>query len=171
MLQKISATIDAINEHIGNLVAWLVGAMIILTFSVAFMRYGFNIGSIAMQESVVYLHSIVFMLALAYTYKHNEHVRVDIFYSSFDPIKKAWVDLLGSIFLLLPICFYLIFISWEYAAKSWALLEGSPEAGGLPLLFILKTLIPLMPALLGLQGISVICHSLQTIANKKTEHG
>lgn len=168
MLQKISATIDAINEYIGNLVAWLVGAMIILTFTVAFMRYGFNIGSIAMQESVVYLHSIVFMLALAYTYKHNEHVRVDIFYANFNPIKKAWVDLLGSIILLLPICIYLIFISWNYAAKSWALLEGSPEAGGLPLLFILKTLIPLMPVLLGLQGVSVICHSLKTITNNKT---
>lgn len=167
MLQQISATIDALNEWIGNSVAWLVGIMIVLTFSVAFMRYGFNLGFIAMQESIIYLHSIIFMLALAYTYKHNEHVRVDIFYANFTPNKQAWIDLLGTLFLLLPVCGYLVFISWEYAAKSWALLEGSPEAGGLPFIFVLKTLVPLMPTLLGLQGISTICLSLSKIISNK----
>lgn len=167
MLQKITFAIDALNEWIGNSVAWLVGVLVLVTFVVACMRYGFNLGSIAMQESIVYLHSIIFMLAIAYTYKHNEHVRVDIFYGNFSDKNKSWVDLLGSIFLLLPVCAYLIFISWEYAAKSWVLLEGSPEAGGLPLIFILKTLVPLMPVLLALQGVATICRSLSTLLNDK----
>jgi TRAP-type mannitol/chloroaromatic compound transport system permease small subunit len=156
-----------LNEWIGNTVAWLVAIMVMITFVVACMRYGFNIGSIAMQESIVYLHAIVFMLAIAYTYKHNEHVRVDIFYGNFSPKNKSWVDLLGTFFLLLPVCIYLVFISWEYAKNSWALFEGSPEAGGLPLVFILKTLVPLMPILLALQGIATICHSLTTIKTSK----
>ena len=167
MLQKTATLIDALNERIGNAVAWLVGIMVAITFAVACMRYGFNLGSIAMQESIVYLHSIIFMLAIAYTYKHNEHVRVDIFYGNFSDKNKAWVDLLGTVFLLLPVCVYLVFISWEYAAKSWVLLEGSPEAGGLPLIFILKTLVPLMPVLLALQGIATICRSITTITDSK----
>lgn len=167
MLHKITSTIDALNEWIGNTVAWLVGLMVIITFVVACMRYGFNIGSIAMQESIIYLHSTVFMLAIAYTYKHNEHVRVDIFYGNFSNKNKSWVDLLGTLFLLLPVCAYLVFISWDYAAKSWALLEGSPEAGGLPLIFVLKTLVPLMPILLALQGIATICRSITTLSDDK----
>ena len=103
------------------------------------------------------------MLAIAYTYKQDAHVRVDIFYENFSARGKAWVNLLGSLILLLPFCAYLIHASWDYAQNSWMLLEGSREAGGLPLVFLLKTLVPLMPALLMLQGIATICHSLITL--------
>ena len=163
MLDKIALSINTFNEFIGRSVAWLVFAMVGITFVIVLMRYGFSVGSIAVQESVVYLHSIVFMLAIAYTYKHNAHVRVDIFYSHLSGRGQAWVDLLGTLFLLVPFCVYLCFSSWDYAANSWRLLEGSREAGGLPLVFALKTLIPLMPALLLFQGIATLCNSLQTI--------
>ena len=166
MLTNIELLINRINEWLGRTVAWFILAMVIITFFNVVMRYGFNFGLIAIQESVVYLHSFVFMLAIAYTYKHNEHVRVDIFYSKYSQIKKAWVDLLGTLFLLLPFCIYLIFSSWQYAANSWVLLEGSREAGGLPFLYILKTLVPLMPALLLLQGLATICKCLLTIKTK-----
>ena len=166
MLANIELLINRINEWLGRTVAWFILAMVIITFFNVVMRYGFNFGLIAIQESVVYLHSFVFMLAIAYTYKHNEHVRVDIFYSKYSQIKKAWVDLLGTLFLLLPICIYLIFSSWQYSANSWVLLEGSREAGGLPFLYILKTLVPLMPALLLLQGLATICKCLLTINTK-----
>ena len=168
MLNKVIEFINFLNELIGRTVSWLVSAMVVITFLIVVMRYGFNAGSIAIQESVVYLHSIVFMLAIAYTYKHNGHVRVDIFYSRFSNRKKAWVDLLGSLFLLLPFCLYLILSSWEYAVKSWQLMEGSREAGGLPLVFVLKTLVPLMPMLLLLQGISTLLTSLDTILKART---
>ncbi len=166
MLEKFQSLINSFNEWIGCCVAWFVIAMVIITFFNVVMRYGFNFGLIAIQESVIYFHSFTFMLAIAYTYKHNEHVRVDIFYSKYSDTQKAWTDLLGTLFLLFPFCLYLIFSSWEYANNSWRLLEGSREAGGLPLVFVLKTLVPLMPALLLLQGISTFCNSLMTLRSK-----
>lgn len=167
MLNKIQSLINSINEWIGRSVAWFIIAMVIITFFNVVMRYGFNFGLIAIQESVIYLHSFVFMLAIAYTYKHNEHVRVDIFYSKYSDTQKAWTDFIGTLLLLFPFCIYLIFSSWEYASNSWKLFEGSREAGGLPLVFILKTLVPLMPILLLLQGISCICNSMTTIYTGK----
>ena len=167
MLNKIEALINAINEAVGRCVAWLVSAMVIITFLIVVMRYGFNFGSIAVQESVVYFHAIVFMLAIAYTYKHNAHVRVDIFYAGFNDRKKAWVDFLGTLILLIPFCVYLVAASWEYAANSWLLLEGSREAGGLPLVYILKTLVPLMPALLLLQAIATLCRCVQIFVSAR----
>ncbi len=166
MLEKTQSNINRLNDWLGRSVAWFILAMVLITFFNVVMRYGFNFGLITIQESVIYLHSFVFMLAIAYTYKHNEHVRVDIFYANYSDKQKAWVDLLGTLFLLFPFCLYLTFSSWEYTANSWKLLEGSREAGGLPLVFILKSLIPLMPVLLLLQGISTVCSSLITIRTK-----
>jgi TRAP-type mannitol/chloroaromatic compound transport system permease small subunit len=163
MLATIESIINGINESIGRFVSWFVIAMVVITFLNVLMRYGFNFGLIAVQELVVYLHAFVFMIAIAYTYKQDAHVRVDIFYENFSAKRKAWVNLLGSLILLLPFCTYLIYASWDYAYNSWQLLEGSREAGGLPLVFLLKTLVPLMPALLMLQGISTICHSMITL--------
>ena len=166
MLGKIESIINCINEIIGRFVSWFLIAMVVITFLNVVMRYGFSFGLISVQEIVVYLHAFVFMLAIAYTYKQDGHVRVDIFYENFSVKRKAWVNLFGTLFLLLPFCIYLIFSSWEYAFDSWILLEGSREAGGLPLVFLLKTLVPLMPTLLMLQGLSVICNSLLTIKSK-----
>tara|TARA_R110002049_G_scaffold252264_1_gene427214 strand:- start:350880 stop:351386 length:507 start_codon:yes stop_codon:yes gene_type:complete len=167
MLVQTQSLINRFNEWVGRSVAWFVIAMVVITFFNVVMRYGFNFGLIAVQESVIYLHSFVFMLAIGYTYKHNEHVRVDIFYSRYSDSQKAWTDLLGTVFLLFPFCIYLIFSSFEYASNSWKLLEGSREANGLPLIFILKTLVPLMPSFLLLQGVSTVCNSLMTISSER----
>ena len=163
MLAKLIRHINALNEFIGQSIAWCLLAMVSITFLNVVLRYGFSIGSIAAQESVIYLHAFVFMLALAYTFKHDAHVRVDVFYAKFSHKKKAWVDLIGTLTLLLPFCFYVGFMSWEYTHNAWKLLEGSAEAGGLPFVYILKTLIPIMPLLLALQGISVVLTSIQTL--------
>jgi len=103
------------------------------------------------------------MLAIGYTLKHEQHVRVDVFYQYFTTRQKAWVNLLGGIFLLLPVCSFLIYVSWNYTGNAWRLFEGSQEAGGLPLVFILKTLIPMMPALLALQVIANMIDQLQLL--------
>ena len=166
MLNKLIHTINNINEFIGRSIAWCLLAMVVITFFNVVLRYGFNLGAIAAQESVIYLHAFVFMLALAYTYKHDAHVRVDVFYTNFSVTQKAWVDLLGTIILLLPFCFYMVISSWEYTHNSWKLLEGSAEAGGLPFVYILKTLIPVMPALLALQALVVVLTSIQTLTKK-----
>lgn len=153
-MKKTIQIIDRINDVIGRSISWLTLAMVLVTFLVVVLRYVFSIGWIAMQESVLYLHSMVFMLGAAYTLKQNSHVRVDIFYEKLSPRSRAWIDLLGSALLLVPFCLFIIVISWNYVSLSWSLLEGSREAGGLPAVFLLKTTIPVMAGLVMLQGIA-----------------
>jgi len=162
-LQDIIAFLDAISEKIGRIIAWLALFMVITQFGVVVLRYLFNVGWIAMQESILYMHAIIFMLGAAYTLKHDAHVRVDVFYHKLSQRGKAWVNIVGSLFLLLPVCVFIFTYSYGYVATSWALYEGSREAGGLPGLFILKTSILLLPTLLSLQGISLILKSILTI--------
>ncbi len=154
--------INTLNEWIGKAVAWLTLAMVLTSFSIVVMRYAFDLGWIALQESVTYMHTLVFMLGAAYTLKHNEHVRVDIFYQRFSVRGKAWVDCLGSLFLLLPVSVFIGWGSWEYVADSWEVFEGSRHSGGLPGLFLLKSCILLMSALLILQGVSMFIGNLMT---------
>lgn len=154
-MEKLCGQIDALNERVGAFAAWLILLMAGITFLVAMLRYGLNFGSIALQESITYLHAFVFMIASAYTLKHNEHVRVDIFYQGMSPRKKAWVDFLGCVLLLLPFASFIAWTSFDYVINSWRYLEKSREAGGLPLVFILKTFIPAMAILLFLQAISM----------------
>lgn len=147
--------LERINDWIGRAVAWLTLVMVLLMLAIVIGRYLFNAGSIAMQEAVVYLHAMVFMLGAGYALNQDQHVRVDIFYRRFTQRGKDWVDLLGSVLLLLPVCVYLIDASADYVQTSWRIREGSPEAGGLPLVYLLKTLIPAAAALLALQGIVI----------------
>jgi TRAP-type mannitol/chloroaromatic compound transport system permease small subunit len=154
-VDKISQIIDQLNEWTGRLMAWLTLAMVIVTFSVVVLRYLFDLGSIALQESITTMHALVFMLGAAYTLRHEGHVRVDIFYRRFGERGRAWVDLLGVLLLLLPVTLFIIWISWEYVAASWSLLEGSRETGGLPGVYLLKSVIPLMALLLLLQGVAM----------------
>ena len=154
-IEKLCGRIDAFNERVGAFAAWIVLVMAGITFLVAVMRYGFNFGRIALQESITYLHAFVFMAAGAYTLKHNEHVRVDIFYQGMSLRNRARVDFLGCVLLLLPFAGFIVWTSFDYVINSWGYLEKSREAGGLPLVFILKTLIPAMAILLFLQALSL----------------
>ena len=122
--------------------------MMLITCVVVVLRYVFNEGWIALQESVMYLHALLLLLGAAYTFKHNGHVRVDIFYTKMPDRKRALVDLLGTLFFLVPFCLFILATAWPYVASSWKVLEGSREAGGLPLVFLLKSLILVMPVLL-----------------------
>ena len=134
--------------------------MTVITFVVVVLRYGFGVGWIALQESVMYLHALVFMLGAAYTLGEDGHVRVDIFYRQFSERRKHWVNLFGSIVFLIPVCAFILVMSWDYVLNSWKLLESSKEAGGLPLVFVLKSLVPLMAVLLILQGIAQIADAI-----------
>tara|TARA_B100001964_G_scaffold245479_1_gene332717 strand:+ start:4258 stop:4767 length:510 start_codon:yes stop_codon:yes gene_type:complete len=158
--------LDAVNELIGTSVAWLTLVMMITTCSVVMARYIFNVGSIALQESVMYLHGTVFMLGIAYTLKHQGHVRVDIFYARFSVKTRAMVDSLGTLLFLFPIGLFFFISSLDYVSFSWTLKEGSAQPGGLPGVFVLKTLIPVMAFLLLLQGITELGRSIQTIVNR-----
>lgn len=152
--------IDRLNEWTGKSVSWLTLAMVLVTFIIVILRYAFDIGWIALQESVAYMHALVFMLGAAYTLKHDAHVRVDIFYQRCSARTQAWIDCLGTVLLLLPVNAFIIWSSWEYVADSWDILEGSRNSGGLPGLFLLKTCIIVMAVLLMLQGLSLFLRNL-----------
>ena len=166
-LLLIARRLDQLSEWTGRLIAWLTLGMVLVTFAVVVMRYLFDTGWIALQESITYMHALVFMLGAAYTLRHDGHVRVDIFYQKFGPRGRAWVDLLGTLLLLLPVAGFIGWISWDYVATAWELKEGSREAGGLPGVYLLKTAIPLMALLLLLQGISLALRSLLVILGQE----
>jgi TRAP-type mannitol/chloroaromatic compound transport system permease small subunit len=159
-LNRIVNYLDAVNELIGSSVSWLTLAMMVITCLIVVARYIFNLGSIALQETVMYMHGMVFMLGIGYTLKHQGHVRVDIFYEKLPIRKKALIDLFGSLVFLLPIGMFIFLASINYVSFSWSLGESSAQPGGLPGVFLLKTLIPLMALLLVLQGLAEIGRSI-----------
>ncbi len=146
--------IDGFTEGLGRALAWLIPLMMIITALVVVMRYGFAQGATALQESVTYLHGLVFMLGAGYTLRHDGHVRVDILYRNFSPRQRAWVDSVGTLIFLFPLCGLILISSWDFAGNAWAIREASVEPGGLPAVFLLKTLIPLMAVNLALQGLA-----------------
>lgn len=168
MLNLLAAKIDAFSEALGKILGWLAVAVVILMTSTVLLRYGFNLGSIALQESVIYLHAIVLLFGAGFTLKHNEHVRVDLFYAKFSAVKKAWVNLLGGLLLLLPVNIFIITMSWSFVMDSWTIMESSSESGGLAFLYLLKTCIPVFAVLLMLQGISEMIKAWQTITTAKS---
>ena len=165
MSERVQNLIDRFSEVTGKLVAWLTLLMVIVTFVIVVMRYAFDAGLIWLQESVIWMHAAVFMVGAAYTLKHDEHVRVDVFYRSSSAKRKAWTDLLGVLLFLLPVCGFLLIKSWDFAAVSWAIKESSRESGGLPypLVPMAKSILVVMPLIVGLQGISILLKSILTI--------
>jgi TRAP-type mannitol/chloroaromatic compound transport system permease small subunit len=151
---RVAAVIDRFNTAIGRAASWCALAIVLIGFAVVLMRYALGIGSIWLQESILYAHAALFLLAAAWTLKEGGHVRVDVFYAGASPRTKALVDLAGTLLLLLPFCVAVIWFSLPYVGRSWAILERSRETSGLPLVFLLKTLIPLFAVLLALQGVA-----------------
>lgn len=167
MSTAIATRIEQVIEWTGRALAWLSLTMVLVTFTVVLLRYAFGIGWIAMQESVMWMHGVLFMLGLAYALKHDAHVRVDIVYRRLDARGRAWIDLLGTLFLLLPVSAFIVWSSWRYVGNAWAIGESSREAGGLPGLYLLKTVIPVSAVLLAVQGVAIVLNSLEQIRSHK----
>ena len=163
--------IERIGELTGRVLAWLTLAMVAVTVVIVAARYLFDAGWIALQESVTWMHGLVLMLGLAYTLKHDAHVRVDVFYRRFGVRGRAWVDLVGVVVLLLPLCGFIVWSSWGYVADAWAIGERSREAGGLPGLYLLKTAIPLAGLLLAAQGLAMAAAAFKTIFGGRAVSG
>jgi len=163
MLTKVINFFEKLITLGGHAVSWLTLVMVVITFVVVLLRYAFDTGWIALQESITYMHAMVFLIGAAYTLQQDAHVRVDIFYSKCSAKNRAWVDLLGSLFLLMPMMLFISWISWEYVQSSWEVAEGSREANGLPGVYLLKSLILLMATLLIVQAIVQVIRSIQTI--------
>ncbi len=163
--QAADNLLDRVSIATGRVTAWLTLIMVLVTTVVVVMRYVFDAGLIWLQESVTWMHAVVFMLGAAYTLQQEEHVRVDVFYRGMIGKRRAWVDLLGVLVFLLPMCAFLAYKSVDFVAASWSIQEASRESGGLPYPFIplLKTALVAMPIAVFLQGISLLLRSLAVI--------
>ena len=159
----LARLIDRLNAWVGKSVSWLVLAVVVVTFAVVVMRYGFQFGRIWIQESYLWMHAVVFMLGAAWTLQDGGHVCVDVLHRKLSPRAQSRINLLGVILLLVPTCMLILWISLPYVVTSWQLMEGSRQTGGIPAIFLLKSIIPLAALLLLLQGISMAIHNAARI--------
>lgn len=157
---RIIHWLDTLTELLGKAVSWLTGIMVIATCIVVILRRVFDTGSIGLQESVTYMHAVVFLLGAAYALKHGAQVRVDILYRQFSVRSKAWVDSLGAIILLLPVSIFIGVISWDFVVSSWNIREGSTDSGGIGMVYLLKGLIPFAAVTLSLQAVAELLRNL-----------
>lgn len=167
LLTRSYKTIDRLNDLTGRLVSWITLLMVIVTCAVVLARYVFGVGSIALQESVMYMHGIVFMLGIAFTLKEQGHVRVDVLHEKFSRRTRTLIDIAGTVLFLLPVSIFILLTSLDYVSFSWSLRESSAQPGGLPGVFLVKTLIPVMAALLALQGIAEILRGIKSLAGQR----
>ena len=164
---RIAAGIDRFSERTGRVVYWMTLGMVLIGAYNAVARYldrftGLGLSSNTYIELQWYLFSLVFLLGAAYTFKHNAHVRVDVLYGRLSPRGKAWVNLLGTVLFLFPFCVLMLIVSWSAVRNSWAVLEVSPDPGGLPR-YPIKTVIPIAFLLLMIQGVSILIRQVATL--------
>jgi TRAP-type mannitol/chloroaromatic compound transport system permease small subunit len=162
-IRLIAGIIDRINEVIGQIMAWVALLLVINVFLVVILRYVFSYGEVWMQETYIWMHAFIFMLGAGYTLLHDGHVRIDLIYAGASDRYKAFVNLFGSIFLAAPVLWLIYTRGFDFFDRSFSRFESSPEAGGLPALYILKGAIPALAVVLGLQVLSMALRSLDTI--------
>jgi len=169
LIKKCTACLEFISECSGRIIAWLVLMMVLLVSYDVAMRYIFRSGSITLQELEWHIFSMIFLLGAAYTFKHDDHVRLDLFYQSkyMNDLKRAWINIFGGVFFLIPFCLLVIISSWPFVSQSFVHLEGSPDPGGLPWRWLLKATIPLGFMLLMLQGIADIFKNITRALEKQ----
>lgn len=163
-MERLADRLNTINRTVGRVVRWLALAMVIVQFVVVVLRYVYGFSSIALNESVLYMHATLFMLGAGYTLLVDEHVRVDIFQSRASDAGKARIDLFGHIFLLIPSILALLYWSWPSVRNAWAIYEGAISVGGIPAVFLLKTLIPAFCILLVIQSLACLLAKLAVLA-------
>ena len=169
-LSSIVRFIDILNDRLGRVIAWCAVGMVLIQFSVVMLRYTFGYGSIMMQESVIYLHAILFMVGAGYTLLHDGHVRVDIFYRDATPAQRARVDLAGGLCFVLPVAVLIAWAAERYILSSWSVMEGSRETSGIQAVFLLKTTIWIFAVLIGLQGLAMAGRAALLLAGINLPH-
>ncbi len=170
-MQAVARRIDLANEWLGSAMAWGALAMVLVQVIVVIMRYVFGLSVLVMQESIWYLHSMVFLVAAGYTLKHNAHVRVDIIYGHVNERGKAIIDLIGVFVLLLPFCIMLIWVGWPYVSAAWKVMEGSVEVSGIQGVYLLKSCMLVFAISVALQGISIAIKSIALLRGDDVTSG
>ena len=163
LIQRCIAALDRFTDLMGRTIAWLTFAMAFLTVFIVVLRYVFNEGAIMLQELVIYMHGVVLLLGIPYALKEDRHVRVDVVYSRLTERARTMVNVAGHLICLIPVCVFIVYFSASYVASSWRVLEGSAEVGGIPGIFLLKTLIPVMATVLLLQGLAETARGISKI--------
>ena len=167
-LVKFSQWVDTINENIGRGVAWVTALLVVVIFADVVMRYAFNMSFVFTQELEWHLFGFIFLIGAGYTLLHDGHVRVDVIYQRLGFRGRAWINLLGVLFFLIPGCLMVIETSWKFTMTSFSMMEGSPDPGGIPFRFIVKGFIPTGFTLLLLQGLSLGIHSFLQLIGLET---
>ena len=164
-MNQITRSLDFFSEMTGRFCSWFVALMALITCVVVVMRYGLVLGSVLLQDVVLYLHGALFLLGSSFALKRNAHVRVDIFYREFSEKKKAFVDLVGHCLFLQPVCWVIFLFSWGYVELSWRIMEVSAEPDGLPFVYLQKSLLIALCLFMALQSFSEILKSILKIKN------
>ena len=164
-MNQITRSLDFFSEMTGRFCSWFVALMTLITCLVVVMRYGLDLGSVMLQDVVLYLHGALFLLGSSFALKRNAHVRVDIFYREFSEKKKAFVDLVGHCLFLQPVCWVIFLFSWGFVELSWRIMEVSAEPDGLPFVYLQKSLLIALCLFVALQSFSEILKSILKIKN------
>jgi TRAP-type mannitol/chloroaromatic compound transport system permease small subunit len=151
----LSTAIDLLNEKIGYICNFLVLAACIVSAANAMIRYAFGYSSNGWLELQWYMFAILVMFGASYTFKRNEHVRVEILYLMLSERGQIWLDLIGTLFFLIPACLLLSYLSWPFFLQSYAVGEVSGNAGGL-LRWPIKLVVPVGLVMLAIQGVSEV---------------
>ena len=167
MLNFVVNFFEKSNKVIGEYISWFIIFMVIIQLIIVMARYIFGIGFLKLQELLIYLHGLSFTLAAGYTLLNDEHVRVDLIYRTSSDMYKSIINILGSLFFLIPFCLITYSTCFPYVERSWKILEGSPETSGLNAVFLLKTALIIFPLLLLIQAISIIYRNIKIIIEKK----
>src|SRR5437868_6815804 len=154
-LLALSNGIDWLNEKLGGVCNWLVLAACVFSAANAMIRYAFGYSSNSWLELQWYMFAIFVMFGASYTFKKNEHVRVEILYLMLSERGQLWLDMIGTLFFLIPSCLLLAYLSWPFFMDSWETLEMSGNAGGL-VRWPIKAVLPLGFATLAPQGLSEV---------------
>lgn len=174
-MHAVYKTIDGLNEWVGRAVAWATLLMVLIQFVLVMMRYVFSaqdflfLSTLWWQEAIVYLHGTLIMAAAGYTFLHNGHVRVDIFYREASERRKDWTDLIGSVLFLLPVCYLIYWSALPNVLLSWRNLEGSTETSGIPYKYLLKSTVLVLATLLALQAISTAVKAAMRLAGHEVD--
>jgi TRAP-type mannitol/chloroaromatic compound transport system permease small subunit len=166
-LASIVRVISRLNGIIGAILSFLSLAIVLVCFCVVLLRYGFRTGSVPLQDLYVWLNGVMFMGIAGYALLKDGHVRVDIFYREASKRRRAQIDIAGSLLFIAPFLVLLTLYAWPYVSRSWAMAESSPNFGGLPGLFLLKSFLLVFVGVVGLQAVALSGRGILVLAGRE----